>query len=196
MGRDQTYERRTVRLPRFLCEQVGAYLAGRPHGPGDLVFTMPQSGPLREPKFAERYFKPAARAVGLPAALWVHDLRHTCASLLIREGGEHQGCAAPPGPQVGVDHPGPLRPPVPGGAGPPGRPPGPAARPGWCVPSAYRRPDSCPRTKQRAWSVTRPVWWRWGDSNSRPAASFQGFSERSHRLSFGPGLSGGDAPGS
>ena len=39
-------------------------------------------------------------------------------------------------------------------------------------------------------------WWRWGDSNSRPAASYQGFSERSRRLRFGPGLSGGDAPGS
>jgi integrase len=69
-----------------LCEQVGAYLADRAHAPGDLVFTMPQGGPLREPKFAERYFKPAARAAGLPAALRVHDLRHTCASLLIREG--------------------------------------------------------------------------------------------------------------
>jgi hypothetical protein len=40
------------------------------------------------------------------------------------------------------------------------------------------------------------LWWRWGDSNSRPAASVQGFSERSRRLRFGPGLSGGDAPGS
>lgn len=40
------------------------------------------------------------------------------------------------------------------------------------------------------------LWWRWGDSNSRPAASFQGFSERSLRLRFRPGLSGGDAPGS
>jgi hypothetical protein len=39
-------------------------------------------------------------------------------------------------------------------------------------------------------------WWRWGDSNSRPAASFQGFSERSLRLRFRPGLSGGNAPGS
>jgi hypothetical protein len=85
-GVTKTYERRTVRLPRFLCEQVGAYLADRPHAPNDLVFTMLQGGPLREPKFAERYFKPAARAAGLPAALRVHDLRHTCASLLIREG--------------------------------------------------------------------------------------------------------------
>jgi integrase len=32
------------------------------------------------------YFKPAARAADLPPALRVHDLRHTCASLLIREG--------------------------------------------------------------------------------------------------------------
>jgi len=32
------------------------------------------------------YFKPAARAALLPAALRVHDPRHTCASLLIREG--------------------------------------------------------------------------------------------------------------
>ena len=75
-----------MRLPRFLCEQLGAYLADRPHAPNDLVFTMLQGGPLREPKFAERYFKPAARAADLPAALRVHDLRHTCASLLIREG--------------------------------------------------------------------------------------------------------------
>jgi Sigma-70 region 2 len=64
------------------------------------------------------------------------------------------------------------------------------------VPSVYRRPGGDARARQRAWSVTRPCWWRWGDSNSRPAASFQGFSERSRRLRFGPGLSGGDAPGS
>jgi hypothetical protein len=44
--------------------------------------------------------------------------------------------------------------------------------------------------------VTCSWWWRWGDSNSRPATSPQGFSERSHRFRFGPGLSGGDAPGS
>ena len=45
-----------------------------------------RAGPLREPKFAERYFKPAALGANLPTALRVHDLRHTCASLLIREG--------------------------------------------------------------------------------------------------------------
>ena len=33
------------------------------------------------------YFKPAARAAGLPATLRFYDLRHTAASLLIRKGG-------------------------------------------------------------------------------------------------------------
>ena len=47
VGVTKTYERRTVRLPRFLCEQVGAYLVDRPHAPNDLVFTMLQGGPLR-----------------------------------------------------------------------------------------------------------------------------------------------------
>jgi integrase len=85
-GGVKTHEARTVRLPRFLCEELGAYLAGRPHGPEDLVFTAPLGGPLRESKFVPGYFKPAVRLVGLPAALRFYDLRHTAASLLIREG--------------------------------------------------------------------------------------------------------------
>jgi len=75
-----------VRLPRSLAAEVGAYLADRPHGPDDLVFTAPLGGPLRESTFVPGYFKPAARAAGLPATLWFYDLRHTAASLLIREG--------------------------------------------------------------------------------------------------------------
>ena len=34
----------------FLAEQLGAYLADRPHSPADLVFTMPGGGPLRASK--------------------------------------------------------------------------------------------------------------------------------------------------
>jgi integrase len=75
-----------VSLPRFLCEQLGAYLANRPHAPGDLVFTMAQGGPLRQSMVSTRLFKPAVRAAGLDPALRFHDLRHTAASLLIREG--------------------------------------------------------------------------------------------------------------
>jgi integrase len=85
-GGVKTHEARTVRLPRFLCDELGAYLAGRPHGRDDLVFTAPLGGPLRESKFVPGYFKPAARAAGLPGTLRFYDLRHTAASLLIREG--------------------------------------------------------------------------------------------------------------
>ena len=85
-GPTKTYARRTVPLPRFLCDQLAAYLAGRPHGPDALVFTAPQGGPLREQKFVAGIFKPAVARVGLPHRLRFHDLRHTCASLLIAQG--------------------------------------------------------------------------------------------------------------
>ena len=85
-GGVKTHEARTVRLPRFLCDELAAYLAGSPHGPEDLVFTAPLGGRLRESKFVPGYFKPAIRAVGLPATVRFYDLRHTAASLLIREG--------------------------------------------------------------------------------------------------------------
>jgi integrase len=79
-GGVKTHEARTVRLPRFLRDELAAYLADRPHGPEDLVFTAPLGGPLRESKWIPGYFKPA----GLPGTLRFYDLRHTAASLLIR----------------------------------------------------------------------------------------------------------------
>jgi len=85
-GGVKTHEARTVRLPRFLCDELGAYLADRPYGPEDLVFTAPLGGPLRESKFIPGYFKPAVAAVGLSPTLRFYDLRHAAASLLIREG--------------------------------------------------------------------------------------------------------------
>jgi len=85
-GGVKTHEARTVRLPRSVAEELGTYLAGRPRGPEDLVFTAPLGGPLRQSKLIPGYFKPAVRAAGLPATLRFYDLRHTCASLLIREG--------------------------------------------------------------------------------------------------------------
>jgi Phage integrase family len=59
---------------------------GRRGRPDDLVFTAPQGGPLREQKFVAGIFKPAAVQAGLPHRLRFHDLRHTCASLLIAQG--------------------------------------------------------------------------------------------------------------
>jgi integrase len=99
-GGVKTHEARTVRLPRSVAEELGAYLAGRPHGPGDLVFTAPRGGPLRESKFVPGRFKPAISAANqalaelvddgrpdpLPGELRLYDLRHTAASLMIRQG--------------------------------------------------------------------------------------------------------------
>jgi integrase len=50
------------------------------------VFTAPMGGPLRERKFLHGQLRPAAERAGLPATLRAHDLRHTAASLVIREG--------------------------------------------------------------------------------------------------------------
>jgi integrase len=99
-GGVKTHEARTVRLPRSVAEELGAYLADRPHGPGDLVFTAPRGGPLRESKFVPGRFKPAigaaneaiadvdqdGRPAALPEDLRLYDLRHTAASLMIRQG--------------------------------------------------------------------------------------------------------------
>jgi integrase len=83
-GTTKTDERRTVRLPRFLCDELAAHLAGRARDA--LVFAAPMDGPLRERKFLHGQLKPAARRAGLPGTLRAHDLRHTAASLLIRQG--------------------------------------------------------------------------------------------------------------
>jgi integrase len=84
----------------FGREELGAHLAGRPHDPGDLVFTAPRGGPLRESKFVPGRFKPAIGAANqalaeliddgrpdpLPGELRLYDLLHTAASLMIRQG--------------------------------------------------------------------------------------------------------------
>jgi integrase len=85
-GPPKSGTRRVARLPRFLCEELAAHLARRPHAPGDLVFTMTRGGQLRQSSLLESYFRPAVSAAGLDPRLRFHDLRHTCASLLIAQG--------------------------------------------------------------------------------------------------------------
>lgn len=86
-GPTKTYAHRTARLPRFLCDSLGEHLADRPRRPEDLVFTAPTGAPLRHNLFYARHYKPAVVRAGLPEALRFHDLRHTCAALLIAQGG-------------------------------------------------------------------------------------------------------------
>jgi integrase len=80
------HESRTVRLPRSISEELAANLAGHAGDPEAGVFTAPLGGPLRPHTWVKSFFRPAVRVAGLPEALRLYDLRHTCASLLIAQG--------------------------------------------------------------------------------------------------------------
>jgi integrase len=87
-GPTKTHARRSISLPRFLRDMLAEHMAVPSpggNGPDDLVFTMPSGSPVRHANFYKRHYRPAVRAA-LPEAkhgLRFHDLRHTCASLLI-----------------------------------------------------------------------------------------------------------------
>ena len=61
-GPTKTYERRSVPIPRSMCDELGAYLATRPADPEAFVFTAPDGGPLRHHNFYARHFRPAVVA--------------------------------------------------------------------------------------------------------------------------------------
>lgn len=92
VGPTKSYARRTVGLPRSLCDELGKHLSRRAHErgeapkPEDYVFTAPKGGPLRRDLLLKRVLRPAVQRAGLPPGLRVHDLRHTCVSLLIQLG--------------------------------------------------------------------------------------------------------------
>jgi integrase len=46
----------------------------------------PNGGPMRNSTWHNRYWRPALEAAQLPRRLRIHDLRHTCAALLISRG--------------------------------------------------------------------------------------------------------------
>jgi integrase len=76
---------RTVPLAKFLVGPLVDQGAGR--GPDEFLFG-PGDRPIRHGNFYHRHFKPAVRRA-LPeelSSLRFHDLRHTCASLLVRQG--------------------------------------------------------------------------------------------------------------
>jgi integrase len=84
LGSPKSGRERTVPLPRFLCEMVGTTLTGK--ALGDLIFLAPEGGPLRQSNFYNRQYKPAVEASGLDPNLRFHDLRHTCAAMLVAKG--------------------------------------------------------------------------------------------------------------
>jgi integrase len=111
-GPTKTAKARRVGMPRFLVEMFTEHLAALDGGPDALVFRSPEGGPLRHHNMYVREFKPTVKRrycsdcdaivstedEACPACesrglvyvlppekhgLRFHDLRHTCASLLI-----------------------------------------------------------------------------------------------------------------
>jgi len=78
----KTNEVRSVPIPGALVDDLMAWTAGRDQD----AFVWPNSldGPMRASALRSRHFKPAAKRCGLDG-LRFHDLRHTCAALLIAQ---------------------------------------------------------------------------------------------------------------
>jgi integrase len=84
LGPTKTGKPRTVSIPRFLGELLAEHLATFP-ATDSFVFSSAKGGPLRR-SFYPRHYKPAVRRAGLAPSLRFHDLRHSCAALLIAQG--------------------------------------------------------------------------------------------------------------
>lgn len=84
-GPTKTYQRRTVVVPGFLRDLLAEHLAAEVGSQEDaLLFASPGATPMRRGNFHRRLWRPAVEVAGL-GALRPHDLRHTCAALLIAE---------------------------------------------------------------------------------------------------------------
>jgi integrase len=86
-GTTKTHQRRMVVIPGFLRELLAAHLAAKVRNdPEALIFTSLEGQPLRNSNFRRRVWHRATADAGLAEGLRIHDLRHTCASLLIAQG--------------------------------------------------------------------------------------------------------------
>lgn len=91
-GPTKTHQRRTVPLPESLAAELEQRLALRPLDPHALVFTAPDGGPVRHGNFYSRHFRPGVTRAGLPPMRF-HDLRHSCAAMLIAQGAHPKAIA-------------------------------------------------------------------------------------------------------
>jgi len=85
-GAPKNWQRRTIAIPPFLADLLAAHLSHMPDDPDALVFADGNGNFLRHSNFRQRVWIPALQAAGLPEDLRIHDMRHTCAALLIAQG--------------------------------------------------------------------------------------------------------------
>jgi integrase len=81
LGPTKTHQTRKLNVPSFLADELGPLLAD---ADAEFLFTDSEGGPVRHGNFYRRTFTKHMPAE-LSGTRW-HDLRHTCASLLIAEG--------------------------------------------------------------------------------------------------------------
>ena len=85
--------RRTIDLPQRALEalrihrkqQLEEQLRANSYADSGLVFASSKGTPLDAQNIVNRQFKPLLKRAGLPDIRW-HDLRHTCATLLLGRG--------------------------------------------------------------------------------------------------------------
>jgi integrase len=90
-GEPKNASRRTIDLPQRALEALRSHRkrqleeqlrAGEKWQDNSLVFASIKGTPLDAQNIVNRYFRPLLRRAGLPEIRW-HDLRHTCATLLL-----------------------------------------------------------------------------------------------------------------
>ncbi|MFJ6516961.1 tyrosine-type recombinase/integrase [Streptomyces filamentosus] len=96
---------RTVPVPRSVILALIEHLDGRSTAPDSFLFPAPGGDP-RAPMSREQFYKvawrPTTKAAGLPAGTHLHDLRHTCTSVLIAASKGPKTVAVRPGDTVGI----------------------------------------------------------------------------------------------
>lgn len=82
LGPTKTYQTRWVTIPTQVRDRLAGHLATLE---GELVWSDSRGGPLRHSNWHRRVWLPATKTAGLEGVR-IHDLRHTCAALLIGQG--------------------------------------------------------------------------------------------------------------
>lgn len=84
IGPPKNGKERDVPMTAFVAGKLRGRLEGKARD--DLLFPTPRGKAMRSNNFKRRDYDPGTAAAGLPSGLWVHDLRHTAASLSIHAG--------------------------------------------------------------------------------------------------------------